>query len=61
MKSKDDFLDIDDYWEYTHTTCTLHTISVLLQKEHWKDYSQVAKEAIKVADEVIKQLKKRKM
>jgi len=60
MKSERDFPSIEEYWEYIHTNCTLNLTCVLLSKQSWGDYSQVAKEAVKVADEVIKQLKKSK-
>ena len=59
MKSERDFLCIEEYWEYVHTHCVIQCTCVLLNKQRWEDYSQVAKEAVKMADEVIKQLRKK--
>jgi len=59
MKSERDFQSAEEYWDYIHTTCTLNVTCIILSKQ-WKSYSNVAIEAVKVADEVIKQLKKSK-
>ena len=58
MKSIEDFDTPKAYWEYVHTYCTLNTVCVLLSQPKWTDYKAIAREADRVATEVVKVLSK---
>ena len=59
MKNITVFDTDEDYWAYIHTKCTISTVCVLLSKPQWTNHKEISTEAIKIADEVVKALKKK--
>ena len=59
MKLLTEFKSEQEYWNNVHTTCVINVMCALLNKP-MENYSDAVKEAVKIADEVVKQLKKKK-